>query len=39
MEGLSSIKNVGIKAAESIEEERKLNGPYKERDDFDVSLP
>ena len=39
MEGLSSIKNVGIKAAESIEEERKLNGPYKDRDDFDDRLP
>lgn len=39
LEGLSSIKNVGVKAAESIEEERKANGPYKDRDDFDDRLP
>lgn len=39
LEGLSSIKNVGVKAAEAIEEEVKLNGPFKDRDDFDDRLP
>ena len=33
-EGMSSIKFVGQKAAEFIEEERKRNGPYKSYDDF-----
>lgn len=39
LEGLSSIKNVGEKAAQSIEEEVKQNGPFKDRDDFDDRLP
>jgi DNA polymerase-3 subunit alpha len=33
-EGLSNIKNVGIKAANAIEEERVKNGKYKSREDF-----
>ena len=39
LEGLSSIKNVGVKAAEAIEAEMRANGPYKDRDDFDDRLP
>lgn len=33
-EGLISIKNVGAKAAEAIEQERKTNGNFKSYDDF-----
>lgn len=39
LEGLSSIKNVGLKAAEAIEEEVKKNGPFKDIDDFDDRMP
>lgn len=39
LEGTSTIKNVGAKAAEAIEEELKLNGPFKDIDDFDDRLP
>lgn len=39
LEGTSSIKNVGIKAAEAIEEEVKENGPFKDIDDFDDRMP
>lgn len=33
-EGLSDIKNVGLKAAQAIENERLENGPYIDKDDF-----
>lgn len=33
-EGLIAIKGIGIKAAETIENERKENGPYTSREDF-----
>lgn len=39
LEGLGSLKGVGIKASQAIEEEAKKNGPYKDRDDFDDRLP
>ena len=32
--GLAGIKGVGVAAAESIVEERRKNGPYKDLDDF-----
>ena len=32
--GYNAIKNVGEKAAEAIEAERKANGPFKDYDDF-----
>lgn len=33
-EGLSNVKGVGPKAADSIEEERKRNGKFKSKEDF-----
>lgn len=33
-EGMSTLKNVGLKAAQVIEEERKKNGKYLDYDDF-----
>ena len=33
-QGLSILKDVGDKAAELIQEERKKNGPFKDYDDF-----
>jgi len=38
-QGLTSIKNVGQKAAETIEYERRLNGFYKSYDDFLDRVP
>jgi len=38
-EGLNTIKNVGEKAAEIIETERKKNGPYQDLDDFLDRVP
>ena len=39
VQGLSSIKGVGEKAAFSIEEERIKNGPYTDIDNFEDRLP
>lgn len=39
LEGLNSLKGVGVKASQAIEEEAKKNGAYKDRDDFDDRLP
>lgn len=38
-EGLINIKNVGEKAAETIEAERKKNGPFRSYDDFLDRVP
>lgn len=39
LKGISTIKNVGEKAAKMIIEEKNQNGPYKDIDDFDDRLP
>lgn len=39
LKGIKLIKNVGEKAAETIIQEMKENGPYKDIDDFDDRLP
>ncbi len=39
LKGISTIKNVGEKAAQIIIEEKEKNGPYKDIDDFDDRLP
>jgi len=36
--GLSAIKNVGVGVADAITEERKVNGPYKNLEDFLLRL-
>lgn len=38
-EGLSNIKNVGLKAADAIEEEKKRNGKFKSKEDFLERVP
>lgn len=38
-EGLINIKGVGVKAAEAIEEERKKNGKFKNKEDFLERIP
>lgn len=39
MRGLSTIKGVGLKVAEAIEQERKLNGPYSSTWDLEERIP
>ena len=38
-EGLSNIKNVGVKAAAAIESEREKNGPYTSHENFMERVP
>lgn len=39
MKGLNTIKGVGLKVAEAIEEERKANGPYSSTWDLEERIP